>query len=213
MRKSRVIGLNASKMKEQMMDFVVEEQNSRLVAYAKNKIQDIGEKILATPYGMDRTGNLLDSLSWFVSYRGKLIESGFFREQTATRDSYLHELYSADVREMFPVYGHGLAEQFIKRWYGKYQKGWYVGFAILAPYWGYWEQGHYNVLTRKMERFAIMAEIYDSVKQELKPADVMFLKSKPTNDLSRMLKMKKNMDESPYKERRHYYSWPSLSNK
>lgn len=213
MKRSKVIGFNAQKMKEQMMAIVVEEQNSRLVEYAKNKIREIGEKILATPYGMDRSGNLLDSLCWFVSYKGKLVDSGFYREQTATRDSYLHELYPTDIREMFPVYGHGLAEQFINRWYGKYQNGWYVGFAILAPYWGYWEQGHYNVLTHQMERFAIMAEIYDTAKQELKPADVKFFKSKPTNDFSRMLKMKKNMDESPYKENRHYNSWPSLNNK
>ena len=47
-------------------------------------------------------------------------------------------------------------------------KGWRVFFAILAPYWGYWESGHKNVMTDKFEKFAVMTHVYDEVKRELK---------------------------------------------
>ena len=51
-----------------------------------------------------------------------------------------------------------------------------VFFAILAPYWGYWEKG-FNMKvgwegnrTAIFQQFAVMSQFYDIVKSNLKPA-------------------------------------------
>jgi hypothetical protein len=209
MKASKVIGFNASKMASDMMDVAVDAIGGILVEYAKDKVLEIANRIKSTGYKMDRTGNLLDSLCWFVSYRGKLLGSGFYRGQSASKNSYLHELFSSDIREMFPVHGHALAEMFIADWGKKSYDGWCVAFAILAPYWGYWEQGHDNKLTGKYERFAIMAEIYDEVNRELKPSGIRFYRSRHHYTIDKLNKMFKNMQKSVYKEKRHYSKWPS----
>ena len=79
MKQGKIIGFNAAKMAEQMMANAVAEQNRRLVEYAKSKIRLIGDAIQLynSKNHMDRTGNLLDSLCWCVSYKGKVVESGF----------------------------------------------------------------------------------------------------------------------------------------
>lgn len=147
---------------------------------------------------MDASGNLLDSLCWGVCYNGQLVGSGFYREKTATDRSMLHELtkvqliegsgrskwrdlYGASKKEMEsafsemtagePVDGRRRAEGFIEKESKNSKSGqWKVFFAILAPYWGYWEKGHHNVFTKKFEQFAVMTQFYDRVKEDLKPA-------------------------------------------
>ena len=69
------------------------------------------------------------------------------------------------------VDGHQRAADYIEKAGAKCKTGqWKVFFAILAPYWGYWEEGHQNILTQKFEHFAVMTQIYDRVKKDLKPA-------------------------------------------
>ena len=92
MKKGKIIGFNAAKMAEQMMANAVAEQNRRLVEYAEAKIRDLGDMIASYPAGhhMNDKGNLLDSLCWGVCYDGKMIGSGFYREQTAASPTIMH---------------------------------------------------------------------------------------------------------------------------
>lgn len=175
-----------------MMQKVIGEQNSRLIAYAKEQIIVIGDKISSyhSRNHMDRTGNLLDSLLWGVSYRGKLVQGGFYREARASETSYLHEWFSGDEKYLEPVNGRELAAKYLETYGNNGQgNGWKVFFAILAPYWGYWENGFnmkrrigkngwdeddaVNYSTRFM-RFAVMSQFYDRAKSDLKPARVRF---------------------------------------
>ena len=185
MIKSKVIGFNAKSMAAAMMKNVVAEQNRRLVEYAKEKILAIGNQIQTyhSRNHMDRTGNLLDSLLWGVSYEGKLVEGGFYRDAQARGESYLHEWFSGDVKYLIPVNGRQLAQTYMQKYGNNGAKGWRVFFAILAPYWGYWEKGftmksgggdsRIPRSTRFMQ-FSVMTQFYDEIKKDLKPARVRF---------------------------------------
>lgn len=150
---------------------------------------------------MNDTGNLLDSICWGVMYGGQIKGSGFYQEKTATRPSYLHGRsmvtftdpidFKTGKRKLWkryrndedipwvtmdagePVNGHELAEAYISKQEGKGNSGqWKVFFAILAPYWGYWEKG-FTMKGRNSQtfvRFIVMSQFYDSVKSELTPA-------------------------------------------
>lgn len=183
MKKSRIIGFDAAKMIKDMTAIAVEEQTNRLIEYAKETIVEIGDKINSynSRNHMDRTGNLLNSLCWGVAYDGELKGSGFYREASSLRTSYLHEFFP-DYREAFPVNGHQLAEEYITR-YGKASGSnkWKVFFAILAPYWGYWEEGFTMKSgggrsgiprSEKFLKFAVMTEFYDKVGKDLSPAEM-----------------------------------------
>ena len=189
MGKSRVVGFDGNALVKAMMKEVIEKQRQLFVDYAKDKIQAIGNAIKAYhgAHNMDRTGNLLDSLCWGVCYEGKLLESGFYRPAQAHGNSYLHEWFSGDVKSLLPVYGRQLAEQYIDKYGNNGAKGWKVFFAILAPYWGYWEKGFrmtheefkprgkgYSMGIRSFYRFAIMTQFYDEIKADLKPARTRF---------------------------------------
>lgn len=225
MAKTKILGLDKflKDIKSEVSEYWVKEQNARLVEYAKEKIAGIAMSIQSHGYMMDRTGNLLDSLCWVVSYNGKLVEGGFYREQQATDDSYLHELLPNDYKETFPVYGHGLARQFINDYGNKSENGqWVVYFAVLAPYWAYWEKGHENVMTQKFEHFAVMAEVHDMCAQDLKPAKVELKVKKPhsfsvkqtdkyhKNDIARL---KARVHDYRYNDKntaRRRRTWPSI---
>ncbi len=210
MKKSRIEGLNAylNDVRSIVTQYWVTEQTNRLIEYAKEKIQDIANDIQGRGYKMDRTGNLLDSLCWGVSYDGKLSGFGFYREEKATKDAHMHELWP-EIADYYPVYGRKLAKDFVKRYGNKDgRSGWTVFFAILAPYWSFWENGHKNVLTKKFEQFSVMAEFYDRAKTDLKPAKVTFFHIPYTYHIDRIKKSIRNFGENPYKEKRHDKSWP-----
>ena len=183
---SQVIGFNPTSMRDKLVTFWVDEQNRLLVEYAKKEIVKIGNKISTyhSRHHMDRTGNLLNSLCWGVAYDNKLKDYGFFREAVTRGDSYLHEFFKE--REAYLVEGRYLAERFIKN-YGRFSgpNRWRVWFAILAPYWGYWEEGFrmasegkgsksYGKGIRSFYKFAVMSESYDRVSNELTPAKVKY---------------------------------------
>ena len=179
MKMSKVVGFNAKRMAEDMMKVVIEEQNNRLISYAQETVTKIGSQIQTyhSRHNMDRTGNLLDSLCWGVSYQGKLVKGGFYRERKASQDSYLHEWFDADYNYLYPVNGHMFAQEYIEKYGNSSHEGWKVFFAILAPYWGYWEKGFRMVKEGKLGQFyhfAVMAQFYDQVKQDLKPARVRY---------------------------------------
>ena len=75
------------------------------------------------------------------------------------------------------VSGHQLAAEYLYQAHKKCKSGeWMVFFAILAPYWGYWEKG-FNITpkfggntTQRFLQFAVMSQFYDIVKSNLKPA-------------------------------------------
>ena len=122
---------------------------------------------------MDRTGNLLDSLCWGVMYEGRLKAYGFYRQQQrAEKESHLHEFWP-DWSWIFPVYGRGEAELFLKN--VKFRNSgmkWSVFFAILAPYWGYWESGFTlkRGRTKRHLQFRVMVKMYDEMSANLRPA-------------------------------------------
>lgn len=217
-----VKGLNAylKEVGKQIYDNVAVEQTNRLIAYAEDKVQDIGNKVRAYhgTHHMDRTGNLLDSICWGVVYNGKLVGSGFYREQRAGEESHLHEWFSGDISSLFPVYGHGLAEQFIGRFAQRNSggKGWRVFFAILAPYWGYWEEGfemRIKGVSKGFHQWVVMSEVYDQVKADLKPAKVTFRNYVPTyntNKRNNLKSMVRNFSNNPAKERRHFKNIPRI---
>jgi hypothetical protein len=217
MKQGRLIGFNAKALSEQIMAKAVEEQTRRLIEYAENKIKEIGNKINSynSRHHMDRTGNLLNSLCWGVAYSGELKASGFFRNAQSTKISYLHEWSTES--SAFPVDGHSLAAEYIER-YGKssWKGRWRVFFAILAPYWGFWEEGfnlkHGFSKTGAMtfKQFAVMTEVYDQVSEELKPAKVNFKitkshhysrNSKDKNSLARKYKSRVDNPYSKFYDR------------
>lgn len=193
MSKSKVVGFNSTKLFDEMMKDIIKQQRALFVDYAEKTIKDVGDTIKTyhSRNNMDRTGNLLDSLCWGVSYQGKLMDSGFYRPAQASMESGLHEWSSASFRDKYgtfadrinadtPVNGHQLAQEYIERAGNLSHKGWKVFFAILAPYWGYWEKG-FTLRTgfgaKKNERFlqfSVMSQFYDKVKADLKPSRVRF---------------------------------------
>jgi hypothetical protein len=172
-------------MAASMMKIAVSEQNRRLIEYAKAKIIEIGDEIQTynSKNHMDRTGHLLDSLLWGVSYDGKLVEGGFYRSSQARGDSYLHEWFSGDEKYLLPVNGRQVAQNYMQKYGNNGASGWRVFFAILAPYWGYWEKGFTMRSgggnsgipnSSRFLQFAVMTQFYDVIKNDLKPARVRY---------------------------------------
>lgn len=160
------------------------EQTLRLIEYAKDKVIKIGSRIqeYSSKNNLDRTGNLLNSLCWFVSYGGNIQASGFYREEIyhnrgigGGQESWLHE-FLPDSAEI--VQGRSLANDYIAKHQGGNGSGWKVSFAILAPYWAYWEQGFKmksgggnSPIPRSTRfiKFAVMSEFFDELRADLKP--------------------------------------------
>lgn len=177
------------------MQAFVDEQNKRLIAYAKDKIRILGDAIQLYPSArrMDRTGNLLNSLCWGVSYDGKLVQGGFYRDAVhhsngiaGDSTSYIHEWFSGDEKYLESVDGRKLAEEYLEKYGNNGSKGWRVFFAILAPYWGYWEKGFTMKSgggnsgipsSSRFMQFAVMTQWHDKVGNELKPMRVRFRSS------------------------------------
>lgn len=212
MGKTRVKGLNKTYLKnlyKSILDPIVEEQTGLLVEYARTKIIEIGDYIQTAPTEnhMDRTGHLLNSLCWGVSYQGKLVDSGFYRNAVThkkrqsgwnpdgtrkyTNKSELHE-WNPDISE--DVNGRQLAREYLKSYGNNGSRGWRVFFAILAPYWGYWEKGFRfdmsprdeNYKGRGFLQFAVMTYFYDQVRRDLKPARVRFRSSVPKYNIAKL---------------------------
>ena len=198
MKESKVI-FDTRKLAAEMMKNLSAEQTNRLVEYAKQTILEIGDKIQTyhSRNHMYRSGHLLRSLCCGVSYDGKLVYSGFYGDialkshttwnEANTTNSYLHEWIPE--YEAFQIDGRQMAQNYIQRYgsAGSGNKTWRVFFAILAPYWGYWETG-FNMVhglgkNRKssFHQFAVMTEFYDKVGKDLKPAKVKFEITKDMN--------------------------------
>jgi len=203
MGKTKVSGIGKAYQKRlasTLLKPIVEKQTELLVEYATNKIIEIGDYIQTAPTinQMDRTGHLLNSLCWGVSYQGKLVDSGFYRNAIThkrrpagwaadgktrqyTDKSELHE-WNPDISE--EVNGRQLAKEYLKSYGNNGSRGWRVFFAILAPYWGYWEKGFRFKLNPRsgdsgygFMQFAVMTYFYDQVRRDLKPARVRFRSS------------------------------------
>lgn len=177
--------LNRNAVTKKLMAAFSVNVTNKLIAYAENKIQKIGDEIKSYSGGnnMQRTMNLLDSLCWGVSFKGELKGYGYYQPQQASELSYLHEL-SGDYAD-YPVGGHVLAEKFVKQMGNLKYDGWRVFFAVLAPYWGYWEKGfRFNTknssyqeddaVSYRFLKWAVMAQNVDSISGELKPAVVKY---------------------------------------
>lgn len=172
MTKTRV-KFSKAKAKKEMLAVAVKIQTERLAAYASKETNSIGDDISVAPTrnGLDRTGNLLDSLCWGVCHDGKVKEYGYYRPAEAIEDSNLHE-YSRPMGDS--VNGHFLASQFIATYNPSESKGWEMFIAILAPYWGYWEKGFVHKPSSRFFQWQVMTRHYDVVSQDLSPARVTF---------------------------------------
>lgn len=187
MHKSRVVNWDTNAMKEQLLQAFIAEQNKRLIDYAKSTILEIGQAVESwhSANHMDRTGNLLNSLCWGVSYNGRLIDGGFYRDEilhpngiAKNSASYIHEWFSGDEKYLEEVNGRQLAQDYLETYGNNGAKGWRIFFAILAPYWGYWEKG-FRMNSKfgagktgvpGFYQFAVMTHFYDRIKNDLKPA-------------------------------------------
>ena len=151
---------------------IAEAQTKRLIAFAKKEIKSIGNDISVAPTknNLDATGNLLDSLCWVVSYGGKVKDFGYYRTATASEDSHLHE-YSRSIKQS--VNGHFLASQFVASYTPTVTNGWEVAFAILAPYWGYWEKGHRGRSGTK-QQWSVMTRHYDVIRKAIPAGKTKF---------------------------------------
>lgn len=180
-----VVVFDSKALAKDILNNLVPYQTNLLIDYAMVEIKKLGDRIASynSANGLDRTGNLLNSLCWGVTYDGRLMDGGFYREEVhktrtnrwgQTRglgvgggsDSFLHEFFRDDAEE---VDGRKLALQYLLSKHGKKNK-WTVFFAILAPYWGYWEGGFRMVTTNKRMQFQAMIYVFDDVRKDLKPA-------------------------------------------
>ena len=200
MQKTRIV-FDTNALRKNLEESLTRQQTKLLIEYAHEKVQEIGNTIASYhgSHGMDDTHNLLDSLCWGVSYKGKIEASGFYRPKKASTPSTLHdwsklwlqqigtngerEFVEVDSNSFPLVNGHELANEYIDSYGKKSTKGWKVFFAILAPYWGYWEKGFTlkHGFSKKggftgatHMRFAVMTQYYDQIKQDLKPARMYF---------------------------------------
>lgn len=208
MRKS-VVKFNANTLRKVLKENLAQEQTDRLIEYAKNKIVEIGDKIQTynSRNHMDRTGNLLNSLCWGVAYNNELKDSGFYREASSLRLSYLHERF--EEKYAYPVDGHAEAEKYLRQ-YGRLGSGggtWRVFFAIAAPYWGYWEEGFTMKSgggrsgiprSSRFLKFAVMSQVYDSVGKDLKPAKVSIKVHAPEYSKITLARDYKSRVNNPY---------------
>lgn len=183
---SRVLYFYPERLKQKLMNEAVKKQNKRLIDYAKKTIIEIGNEInrYNSSNHMDRTGNLLNSVCWGVSYQGNLVDYGFYKKTPTTHpgrwangwtdQAELHEWSGTDISSMYPVNGRKLAEEYIQKIGNTGSRGWKVFFAVLAPYWGYWEQGFSMPSgfgsSRLFRQFAVMTQFFDKIRQDLKPA-------------------------------------------
>lgn len=189
MKKSQVIFDKQALFKD-LFNTIANEQTLRLIEYAKEKIIKIGDKIQTynSRNHMDRTGNLLNSLCWYVAFDGEMQSSGFYREESYQNkgvgggsQSWLHEFLPDSAEN---VYGRKLANEYLTKHQSGNGKGWKVTFAVLAPYWAYWEQGfkmksHFGGGTQFL-KFAVMSEFFDELRTDLKPyKEVTFTISTP----------------------------------
>ena len=88
--------------------------------------------------------------------------------------SFLHEFFYPVGEE---VNGVQRAMDFIESYKGTTGK-WKVAFAVLAPYWGYWESGFTMKSgggdspvprSTRFYQFQVLSQIYDNVMRDLKP--------------------------------------------
>jgi len=180
-----VVVFDSKALAKDIFNNLVPYQTNLLIDYAMDEIKKLGDRIASynSANGLDRTGNLLNSLCWGVTYDGVLKASGFYREETHKKrtnrkgdergfgvhggnDSFLHEFFGNDAEL---VEGRKLAKEYLQNVKGKSNK-WTVFFAILAPYWGYWEGGFRMVTTNKRMQFQAMIYVFDDVRKDLKPA-------------------------------------------
>ena len=160
------VKFNADKVQKAMIKKVVNAQTDKLVAYAQEEIAIMGDTLKTKMRGKpsDRTHNMLNSLVWAVYYGGKEAKHGYYRKSPSTKgDSYLHEIGSDPI----PVNGRKLAQHFLDTYKPRETQGWEIVWAILAPYYAYWEQGHDNIFYGKFVKFDLMTQRYDHIKNTL----------------------------------------------
>ncbi len=171
MRRKSLVIFPSKQIEKQIFKQIAKEQTERLIAYAQQEIKRIGNDISVYPNAnmLDRTGNLLDSLCWIVCYDGKVNRFGYYRATTAFEESHLHE-YSNPMGEA--VNGRVMAQRFIASYSPPSNKGWNIAFAVLAPYWGYWEKGFTHPASGEFFQWQVMTHHYDIVKSDLAPTRV-----------------------------------------
>lgn len=143
--------------KKQILANLVQEQNDRLVEYAK---QIISLAVQTKTFG-NRTLNLVDSYVWALWYNNKLIDSGFYTPNAqATKKTKMFNGEKVD--------GRKLANKFIKK-FKHNNTGWHLVIAATAPYGTYLENARPTGT-----KFFVLSQVYDTVKSDLEGAFVEF---------------------------------------
>lgn len=166
MAKKTKVKFNAEKLRKAMIKKVANEQTKLLVIYAQEEIAKMGDALLEKmkEKPSDRTHNMLNSLVWAVYYDGKKSKHGFYRKSASTKGkAFLHELSDEPIQ----VNGRELAQQFLKTYQPRVNKGWEIVWGVLVPYYAYWEQGHNNTFYGKFVKFDMMTQRYDHIKNTL----------------------------------------------
>lgn len=161
------VKFNGKKLQEALMKKAVKVQTQRLIDYAMSEVTKMGDALIVSANGKpsDRTHNMINSLVWAVYYNGKMSKKGFYRKSSSTKgESSLHELGKP---ESVPVNGRQLAKEFLNTYRPNETQGWEIVWAVLAPYYAYWEEGHQNVFLSKFVKFDMMTQRYDAIKSVL----------------------------------------------
>ena len=154
----------------------------------KNNMDDTGNLLDSLCWGVSYSGELKGSGFYREQTASRPSELHAYSEAAVLEGgarSKWKGLYSKDVmkaREIQkanwsytsaaePVNGHQLAANYLSKAATKCKSGqWQIFFAILAPYWGYWEEGHHNIFMQRFVRFNVMTWYYDQMTKDLKPA-------------------------------------------
>lgn len=177
-----------SRLVEYAKKGIVELGSAIAAIPTKNNMNDTGNLLDSLCWGVCYNGELIGS--GFYREQSASKPSHLHAYSTAavlegsTRRKW-KDLYNADVQKARslqesnwsytsaaePVNGHQLAAAYIDKAAKTCKNGqWMVFFAILAPYWGYWEEGHNNIFLKRFVRYQVMTEFYDKAQADLKPA-------------------------------------------
>lgn len=140
-----------TRVRKELFDNLAEEQTKRLIAYAKEALQQAYNQ---RGFKND-TFNLLDSYVWAVYYKGSLKDYGGLTDTQLAQEP-------ADF-EGQGIYGKDEAQRFVNAYSPKTAKGWDMVIAATVPYAYKLEAEERGIPRRKFE---VISTVYDDLVQD-----------------------------------------------